>query len=201
MRNSGTKAQTNAPRKIRIIGGEWRSRQLAVLDHDGLRPTTDRVRETLFNWLAPSIVGARCLDLFAGSGALGLEALSRGAQYCQFVEVNSVVARAIEQTLETLNASTRGACHRGTAQQFLERPFEQAFDVVFLDPPFELGLPPEILIALEHNHALNHNARIYIESPRRSDPPSTPPNWHMIKEKVAGQSRYALYLREHEMAQ
>ena len=131
--------------QLRIIGGQWRGRKLAFTPEDGLRPTADRVRETLFNWLAADIHGARCLDLFAGSGALGLEALSRGAAHCDFVDHSSRACRQIETHLALLEAADRGHCHPVGAEPFL-RGAQQAYDIVFLDPPPLIASPSPPLI-------------------------------------------------------
>ena len=125
---------------LRIIGGQWRGRKLPFDSVEGLRPTPDRVRETLFNWLTPDLPGARCLDLYAGSGALGLEALSRGAGSCQFVESIATAADNIKQHLTTLQAE-QGRCLQISAGEYLQRGPDQqgSFDIVFLDPPFDQG--------------------------------------------------------------
>ena len=123
------------PSQLRIIGGQWRGRKLRFDPAPGLRPTTDRIRETLFNWLAPEIHGARCADLFAGSGALGLEALSRGAALCDFVDTSPAALRQLQAHLEVLDALDRGHCHAGPAEQFLAAA-DSVYDLVFIDPPF-----------------------------------------------------------------
>ncbi len=182
---------------LRIIGGEWRGRKLRFQANPQLRPTPDRVRETLFNWLTAHVHGARCLDLFAGSGALGLEALSRGAQYCSFVELDRRAASSIRTHLETLGCSNAGV-HNESAQSFLSaaRDTGEGFDLVFLDPPFSEDLLPGICAALEQGEWLNPETLIYLESPRRSPPPSTPEAWRQTREKEAGEVRYQLFVRE-----
>ena len=132
--------------KIRIIGGSWRGRRVSFPDTPGLRPTPDRVRETLFNWLQPSIVESRCLDLFAGSGALGLEALSRGAREVVFVEKDPLTARALQAELTRLGGHPRARVMELGAARFLRVPGEP-FDVVFLDPPFGIGALAEYVPA------------------------------------------------------
>lgn len=184
------KARRGAPPgEVRIIGGEWRGRRVPVAVASGLRPTADRVRETLFNWLAPVVPGARCLDLFAGTGALGLEALSRGAAATVFVERNGEVARVLEASLARLGA--RGARVVATdAQRFLAGA-PQPFDVVFLDPPFgEFALGD--LCTLLARGWLAAGARVYLEMPGGEALPPLPPGWELLREKVAGQVRYAL---------
>lgn len=176
--------------KLRIIGGEWRSRQLPIIELDGLRPTTDRVRETVFNWLSFEIPGARCLDLFSGSGALGLEALSRGAKECTFVELNRSVAQQIERNLSTLQASN-GAVHNTDALSFLQTN-PVPFDVIFLDPPFRKGLLEQVLPKLDERW-LAANAYIYIERESEAQLSQLPDHWQLKKEKRAGQLTFALY--------
>ncbi|SBT17290.1 Ribosomal RNA small subunit methyltransferase D [Marinomonas gallaica] len=176
--------------KLRIIGGDWRSRQLPILDLDGLRPTTDRVRETVFNWLNFDIPGASCLDLFAGSGALGLEALSRGAKECTFVELNRAVAQQITHNLTTLKASN-GSVINSDAMAYLNTP-PTAFDIIFLDPPFRKGLLEKIIPMISEGW-LKPNGYIYIEKESESDLSCLPNHWQLEKEKRAGQLTYSLY--------
>lgn len=176
--------------KLRIIGGEWRSRQLPIIELDGLRPTTDRVRETVFNWLSFEIPGARCLDLFSGSGALGLEALSRGAKECTFVELNRSVAQQIERNLSTLQANN-GTVHNSDALSFLQAN-PAPFDVIFLDPPFRKGLLEQVLPKLDERW-LAANAYIYIERESEAQLSLLPDHWQLKKEKRAGQLTFALY--------
>ncbi|MCO4785174.1 MAG: 16S rRNA (guanine(966)-N(2))-methyltransferase RsmD [Marinomonas atlantica] len=176
--------------KLRIIGGDWRSRQLPILDLEGLRPTTDRVRETVFNWLNFDIPGASCLDLFAGSGALGLEALSRGAKECTFVELNRAVAQQINHNLTTLKASN-GSVINSDAMAYLNTP-PTAFDIIFLDPPFRKGLLEKIIPMISEGW-LKPNGYIYIEKESESDLSGLPNHWQLEKEKRAGQLTYSLY--------
>ncbi|MCC4274409.1 16S rRNA (guanine(966)-N(2))-methyltransferase RsmD [Marinomonas communis] len=176
--------------KLRIIGGEWRSRQLPIIELDGLRPTTDRVRETVFNWLSFEIPGARCLDLFSGSGALGLEALSRGAKECTFVELNRSVTQQIERNLSTLQASN-GTVYNTDALSFLQAN-PAPFDVIFLDPPFRKGLLEQVLPKLDERW-LAANAYIYIERESEAQLSQLPDHWQLKKEKRAGQLTFALY--------
>ncbi|WP_269473280.1 16S rRNA (guanine(966)-N(2))-methyltransferase RsmD [Kineobactrum salinum] len=134
-RSQGRQQVSAGRNTLRIIGGRWRSRRLDFVASEGLRPTTDRVRETLFNWLAGAIRGARCADLFSGSGALGLEALSRGAAHCDFVDTHRASVEAVRRHLRDLRAEDQAACHHCSAGTFLARGSER-FDIVFLDPPF-----------------------------------------------------------------
>lgn len=188
------KAHSAPQGQIRIIAGLWRGRKLPVLTHDGLRPTTDRVRETLFNWLMPVINGARCLDAFAGSGALGFEALSRHAGAVTFIELNRAVATQITANARLLACDLATVVNQ-SAPQFLAQP-GTPFDVVFLDPPFRKGLLQETVDLLEKNGWLSPNAMIYAEAEAESDPLVVPVNWLCHREKVAGQVAYRLYLRQ-----
>lgn len=180
------------PSTLRIIGGQWRGRKLAFIPAEGLRPTTDRVRETLFNWLAPDLHDARCLDLFCGSGALGLEALSRGAAHCDFVDTNARNLAQLDGHLRALDAADRGACHGAGAAPFLAAA-EGAWDVVFLDPPFNLGLAGPACEALARRGLLAPDARIYLETGTGEPPPAIPDDWQLHRDKVAGGVRYQLY--------
>jgi 16S rRNA (guanine966-N2)-methyltransferase len=175
---------------LRIIGGRWRGRKLRFADGEGLRPTTDRVRETLFNWLQPVIHGARCLDLFAGSGALGLEALSRGAIEVQFIERNPQAVKALQENLALLHADN-GQVLQGDALTFLRSP-AQPFDVVFLDPPFRQDLLNPALTLLAQENWLAPGARIYIELEAEQGEPSLPVGWELLRSKKAGQAAYHL---------
>ena len=180
--------------QIRIIGGQWRGRKLPVPESPGLRPTTDRVRETLFNWLAPSIVDANCLDCFAGSGALGLEALSRYAANATLLEMERGVAQQLQKNLATLKASNAKVVNTNTLA-FLAQA-GAPHNIVFVDPPFRKGLLEETLTLLENNGWLSDEALIYIESEVENGLPPVPMNWHVYREKVAGQVAYRLYQRE-----
>lgn len=179
--------------QIRIIGGQWRGRKLPVPDSPGLRPTTDRVRETLFNWLAPSMVSARCLDCFAGSGALGLEALSRYASAATLIEMERGVAQQLQQNLATLKAANAKVVNTNTLT-FLNQP-GTPHDIVFVDPPFRKGLLDDTLRLLEDNGWLADDALIYVESEVENGLPPVPLHWDLHREKVAGQVVYRLYHR------
>ncbi|HXY97541.1 MAG TPA: 16S rRNA (guanine(966)-N(2))-methyltransferase RsmD [Steroidobacteraceae bacterium] len=180
-------------RLLRIIGGTWRGRRLRFPAAALIRPTPDRVRETLFNWLGARIVGARCLDLFAGSGALGLEALSRGAAHVTFIEREPEAARALRATLAEWGA--QGAeVERGDALAFLAHQ-PQPFDIAFLDPPFASGLLEEAAVLLEGNGWLRDAALIYVECGAREGLPPLPARWVSLKAKRAGEVGYHLYAR------
>ncbi len=177
------------PGKLRIIGGRWRGRRIMCLPGERTRPTGDRIRETLFNWLGPYIDGARCLDLFAGTGALGLEALSRGAGEVTFVEQDSRTARQLEATLDELECDS-GNVIRGDALHFLAGP-PTPFDIVFLDPPFG-AIDPVNLCTLLDGKWLSHGALIYIETSRGDPGPELPVGWEPVRDKTAGQVRFQL---------
>ncbi|HET6655753.1 MAG TPA: 16S rRNA (guanine(966)-N(2))-methyltransferase RsmD [Gammaproteobacteria bacterium] len=179
--------------EFRIISGEWRSRRLSFPSREGLRPTPDRVRETLFNWLAPRIAGARCLDLFAGSGALGLEALSRGAARAVFVERDRDVAQAICANLDRLGARGGEVIDTGAQSYLAGKP--ESFDVVFLDPPFGSGLLGDASGALQD--WLRPEARIYIEYPVGEGAPPLPPAWQVLRKSRAGQVGFTLATPEY----
>jgi 16S rRNA (guanine966-N2)-methyltransferase len=184
-----------AARTLRIIGGTWRGRRLRFPPSQDIRPTPDRVRETLFNWLAARVPGARCLDLFAGSGALGLEALSRGAAHLTFVECDPGAARAIAARLEEWGA--HGAqVEKIDARRFLDAAPAQPFDIVFLDPPFASTLLEESAARLEQGGWLASDALIYVERPADSEPQGAlPQSWTPLKAKRAGEVGYHLYSR------
>ena len=180
--------------RFRIIGGRWRGRRLAFPDGQDLRPTGDRVRETLFNWLAPLIEGSRCLDLFAGSGALGIEALSRGAAACTFVDTNRRACTAIEAHLKLLGEPSASVVH-GAARDFLNGA-PTPFDLVLLDPPFRAGNLPELCTLLEQGGWLADGARVYIEHAASEDTPTVPGNWAVSRSGPAGNVAYHLCIVE-----
>ncbi|MRT56683.1 16S rRNA (guanine(966)-N(2))-methyltransferase [Enterobacteriaceae bacterium RIT693] len=188
------KPQSAGSGQIRIIGGQWRGRKLPVPDSPGLRPTTDRVRETLFNWLAPSMVDAHCLDCFAGSGALGLEALSRYAASATLIEMDRAVSQQLQKNLATLKAS-HGKVLNANTLSVLAQP-GTPHNVVFVDPPFRKGLLDETLALLEKNGWLADDALIYVESEVENGLPVVPASWALHREKVAGQVAYRLFIRE-----
>jgi len=183
---SAKTTSTRPANSIRIVAGEWRGRKIRVVEADGLRPTGDRVRETLFNWLQAAIPGSRCLDLFAGSGALGLEAASRGAATVTLVESAPAVARQLQQTLHDLGAGDTVQLYNGTAEQFLASP-PALFDVVFVDPPFGLQAHQRILEALTAD-CLAPGALCYVELPTSQGAliESIPQSWTVLKSKRFG---------------
>jgi 16S rRNA (guanine966-N2)-methyltransferase len=182
------------PGQIRIIGGEWRGRKLAVPAVADLRPTPDRVRETLFNWLAPVIHGAYCLDLFAGSGALGFEALSRGASHVVMVDHSAVVITLLQQEIAMLKAQ-HADVYRAQVPEQLKAP-ARPFDIVFLDPPYQQNKLLPSCFYLEENNFLADNAYIYLEAGKTLTEADLPTNWQIIKSKIAGQVAYHLVQRK-----
>ena len=177
---------------VRIIGGKWRSRNLRFVSVDGLRPTGSRIRETLFNWLAPTIEGARCLDLFAGSGALCFEALSRGADCCVAIEANSQAVSELRHNQAQLTANNLDIVS-GDCQKLLERGnTAQPYDIIFLDPPFDMKLHKQASILLISGNWLASKAQIYCEFPA-TEAQDLPLSWRLIKDKIAGNVRYCLF--------
>lgn len=176
---------------MRIIGGRWRGTRLPVADSPGLRPSSDRVRETLFNWLQPALPGARVLDLFAGTGALGLEAVSRGAVSAQLVEADPGLAQALQGAVARLGAAGDVAVHQGDALAWL-RGQTGRFDIAFVDPPFAAGLWELVLAALPA--LLASDAWLYVESPS-NQVPTLPAEWGLHREGRTRDVRYALYRR------
>jgi 16S rRNA (guanine966-N2)-methyltransferase len=179
--------------KVRIIGGEWRSRLLRFDDAPGLRPTPGRVRETLFNWLQYDTLGSRCLDLYAGSGALGFEAASRGAKEVVQVESDAKACKNLRANAAALE-SNRNRIVEKDVQRFLSGPAE-AFDLVFLDPPFAKNLALTTCRLLEQNGWLADAARIYVETEAGLVLEGLPGNWELLKHKTAGEVTYRLFAR------
>ena len=177
-------------RMLRIIAGQWRGRRFRFPPLE-IRPTPDRVRETLFNWLQPRIEGAHCLDLYAGSGALGLEALSRGAASVLFIEQQRAAASALERLLGDWHAAGATVLCE-SAPRYLAAGPARRFDLVFVDPPFAGGLLAPSAAALEHGW-LQGDARIYLEHGRREPDPSVPARWRELRAGTAGEVRYHLY--------
>jgi 16S rRNA (guanine966-N2)-methyltransferase len=191
-RASPKAAQNN---QLRIIAGLWRGRKLSFPDIDGLRPTGDRIRETLFNWLAPEIQGSRCLDLFAGSGALGIEALSRGADTSVLVERDTKAAAHLKANLEILKAEQGRVVHADALGLLQKGNTDAPYHIIFIDPPFQLHLWQSVIDALEAGNWLADNATLYIES-GRDDEYQPPINWQLHRDKHAGAVSYRLFYRE-----
>jgi 16S rRNA (guanine966-N2)-methyltransferase len=187
-RKSDNKSQ---PGRLRIVAGNWRSRLLEIADVPGLRPTSARIRETLFNWLGPSIAGVRCLDLFAGTGALGLEALSRGAAACDFVEKSGKAAKTLRANIAALDANT-AFVHETDAQSFVQQAGGSKYEVVFLDPPFAADMLGELCRLLQASELLTDDARVYVEQDRNQPAFELPDRWQVLKSKESGNVRYSL---------
>ncbi|WP_455210785.1 16S rRNA (guanine(966)-N(2))-methyltransferase RsmD [Kaarinaea lacus] len=181
---------------VRIIGGKWRGKKLSFPSITGLRPTPDRIRETVFNWLQFELQGARVLDLFAGSGAFGLEALSRGAAYAVFVEKDSKAVMQLNMHIRELHIDNARVEHCDSKQYLLGRT-EQPFDIVFLDPPYGQQLLQPCLTDLEFRHFLADKAYIYLEAERSLEIETLPlpQNWHLHRSKHSGQVSYHLAQR------
>lgn len=175
---------------VRIIAGEWRSRKLPVADVNGLRPTTDRVRETLFNWLKNHIVSAHCLDLFAGTGALGFEAASRGAAKVVMIEQDQEAFEGLQQSVEILKTEKVEVINRD-ALSWLEKT-GQSFDIIFLDPPFDQNLVSETLKKLMRSSCVKLGTLIYIEEKDQIDQTTILDSLETLKTGKAGQVRYSL---------
>ena len=184
------RAPAKGHNRLRIIGGRWRGRRLAFPPVEGLRPSTDRVRETLFNWLQPVLPGARCLDLFCGSGALGLEALSREAAQVVFVDRERRVIEQIRAHFALLGAAG-GETVQADVLAYLRGP-ARPFDIVFLDPPFRQGLLGPCCEALAAGDWLAPGAHIYLEAEAQLGEPALPEGWALQRSKRAGDVGYHL---------
>ncbi|WP_350432351.1 16S rRNA (guanine(966)-N(2))-methyltransferase RsmD [Shewanella sp. H8] len=185
--------------QVRIISGQWRSRKLPIHDLEGLRPTTDRVRETLFNWLANDIRGARVLDCYAGSGALGLEALSRYANFATMIELQKNAANQLKQNLATLQCQNAEVVNADSLQM-LAKGTATGFDIVFIDPPFHKDLAGKTVELLMTHQWLNNDALIYVETESTLASFQVPATWIALKEKQAGQVCYRLYQYQADIA-
>lgn len=179
---------------VRIIAGEWRGRKLKVPEVPGLRPTPDRVRETVFNWLAQKVAGARCLDLFAGSGAFGFECLSRGASYVEMVDQSPIVVKLLQEEL-ALFKSEKAAIYQAVVPTGLKQA-TKPFDLVFLDPPYQANLLIPTCEYLEANKYLSSSATIYLEANEEIKDNQLPSHWRIVKALRAGQVYYHLANRE-----
>ena len=195
--NKSYSSKKSATGSFRVIGGTWGSRRLSFPSIDGLRPTTDRVKETVFNWLASDIDGARVLDLFAGSGSLGFEALSRGAVLLTAIERDRAAAQAIRDNIKLLDKQghTTTEVLQADAIEWLKQSVAKSttYDLVFLDPPFRQGLLDECIELLRYNPILQKGALVYLELEQERNDLNTPVHWGLLKEKVAGQVSYRLY--------
>jgi len=190
------KTGKSQPGRLRIVAGNWRSRLLDVADVPGLRPTSQRIRETLFNWLATRLPGTRCLDLFAGTGALGLEALSRGAREVVFIERAALAVATLQKNAAALEAVGATVLQMDAAA-YLNRNHEAGFDIVFLDPPFGDDRLEELCRLLEQQHVLAPDALVYLEQDKSKPEVELPQGWRTLKNKTAGNVRYMLVQATH----
>lgn len=181
---------------IRIISGKWRGRKLPVLNSQGLRPTTDRVKETLYNWLMPVVQNAHCLDCYSGSGSLGFEAISRGASKAVLLEKNSAVINQLKLNCHSLKANNIEIIQSDTLD-WLNKPAIQPFNLVFIDPPFHQKLAEATCLKLDKNGWLTAGAYIYIETELQNNTltQQIPANWQLYREKITGQVHSRLYIR------
>ncbi|MGX5915453.1 16S rRNA (guanine(966)-N(2))-methyltransferase RsmD [Aliidiomarina sp. Khilg15.8] len=191
-------AKAQSKGQIRIIGGRWRGRKLPVLHAEGLRPTTDRIKETLFNWLQFDLHGARVVDLFAGSGGLGFEALSRGAAKATLVETQAQAVALLRDNITTLQITGQAEIDSRGALAWIDSAAPHSVDVLFLDPPFGNDWLSQILPRIDQADILVPGAFVYIESGQAESEPELPAHWQLRREKVAGQVRFRLFQRPSE---
>jgi 16S rRNA (guanine966-N2)-methyltransferase len=180
------------PGFVRLISGQWKGRRLPVLDAAGLRPTSDRVKETLFNWLMQDVAGSTVLDCFAGSGSLGLEALSRYADFVLLLEKDPKAATLLKQHLKSLGSDQAEVLQTDTLA-WLQKPAQRQFDLVFIDPPFRQQMAVPCCQALAEHGWLKSGALIYLETEKELALTELPAQWLLLKEKVAGQLAYRLW--------
>jgi len=186
--------KTPSTGQVRIIAGQWRSRRLPIQDLEGLRPTTDRIRETLFNWLSGDVTGARILDCFGGSGALCFESLSRYASYAKVFELQASAAEQLKHNLITLKCDPKTVdVIKGDTLKLLTVSPDEGFDIIYIDPPFRMQLAEKSIALLSEHHWLKQNAQIYVETESELIQLTVPANWIQLKEKKAGQVIYRLY--------
>lgn len=180
--------------QLRIIGGKWRGRKIQFVATEGLRPTADRIRETLFNWLMPIIHGKTCLDLFAGSGVMGFEALSRGAAKVTLVDNQKINCQQLHATCEKLQCASDVTIRCESAEQFLQNN-QQQFDIIFLDPPFHQGLIEKTCALIAATNTLAKNGYVYLETEKANlKSLSLPTNWKIIKQQTAGMVGFMLMI-------
>jgi 16S rRNA (guanine966-N2)-methyltransferase len=189
------RTQRRGERCLRVIAGTWRGRRITFAEIPELRPTPDRVRETLFNWLQSFIVGARCVDLFAGSGALGFEAASRGARQVVMLDVNQRAIWGLRETSKMLQAPQINIIHADTLTWLNNT--SKVFDIMFVDPPFGKNLLPAVLQILSRRAVLKTGARIYMEFNAAKSVPTLPTGWELLRSQKAGQVRYCLAAAGH----
>lgn len=189
-------SQSGKSNRVRIIGGDWRGRRLPVADVPGLRPTGDRCRETLFNWLQPWIIEADCADLFAGTGALGFEAASRGAATVLMIEKHPQALLVLRQSIEQLQAEQVNL-HAGGAMTLIETLEPDSFDIVFVDPPFDSNLAGRVLEQLDKTACVRRGGFIYVESlASKMIPP--PEGWSVWRDQQLGEVRMQLFRRQRQ---
>jgi len=190
-RRHGPGNKGSRPGRLRIVAGKWRSRLLPVTDIEGLRPTPERIRETLFNWLSDEISGRHCLDPFAGTGALAFEALSRGAASATLIDKSPRVVEALQSSAALLEAdNARIECADGLS--FMQQAASRRYDIVFLDPPFAGDSVEECCRLLQSNGWLTDRAIVYIEQEKSRPLPELPQGWTLTKENRAGNVRFML---------
>ncbi len=183
------------PQALRIIGGRWRGRTFSIPNIPALRPTPNRIRETLFNWLGKNILHRHCLDIFSGSGALGLEALSRGAAHGTFVDDNSLAVEHLQKSLAFIDKDNYHIIH-DNALHYLSQRNHRKYNMIFVDPPFNKGLVEETCQLIEKNNWLDESSLVYIEHESSLPQLSIPKHWHLEKESSAGQVCCKLYLAQ-----
>ncbi|MGB1199965.1 MAG: 16S rRNA (guanine(966)-N(2))-methyltransferase RsmD [Cognaticolwellia aestuarii] len=189
-RRANSRQANKSSGSIRIIAGRHRGRKLTVISADGLRPTTDRVKETVFNWLMPYIQDSRCLDCFSGAGSLGFEAISRGAEQVTMLELNNQACQQLKANQQLLNESAITVINTNTTEYLNQKA--TPFDIVFVDPPFRQQLTEQVTQLLA-NGWLAENGLVYLEMEQEHGAINLPSNWRLLKEKVAGQVRYCLF--------
>lgn len=190
-KNSKSKNSNPQTGQVRVIAGKHRGRKLPVLLADGLRPTTDRVKETVFNWLMPYLVDAHCLDCFAGSGSLGFEAISRGAASVDFFELNKKASLQLKANVALLK-EPNARVYQGNCLSLIKEN-KKTFDIVFIDPPFRQNLVKQVIEKLTVEQSLAAQATVYVETESELTELGIPTHWELLKEKVAGQVAYRLY--------
>ncbi len=181
------------PGRLRIIGGRLRGQRIDFLAETGARPTSDRIRETLFNWLQLDIADAHCLDLFSGSGALAIEALSRGAEHVTLVDEDLRAVQQLKQNVDRLGLTAQTSIHWGEAGEFILGYQGRPFDIVFLDPSFRDHRLTDDCLALDRHRLLASRALVYMEAAASTEAPRLPPDWQRLREKKSGQVCYYLY--------
>ncbi|MDX1676685.1 16S rRNA (guanine(966)-N(2))-methyltransferase RsmD [Arsukibacterium sp.] len=187
--------KSGQPGFVRIISGQWRGRRLPVADVAGLRPTTDRVKETLFNWLMHDICDSNVLDCFSGSGALGFEAMSRYAGFVTLIEKDPAQAKRLQALLANFNAS-QAEVIASDCLRYLAQPASRQYQIVLIDPPFRQNLALPCCQLLEQHGWLSDDALIYLETEKELPLDTVPASWTLLKEKVAGQLAYRLWLKQ-----